>query len=208
MIMKKDLYGMSIEEMQEFAVSLGEKSYRGRQLFRWIHVDGDEGTSLPRSFRERIAEETILDGGHVSDVRTDPKDGTVKLLYEMADGEAVEGVFMRYRYGNTLCVSSQIGCRMGCVFCASTIGGRIRDLTTGEMVAQLMLAEEETGEKVDHIVIMGMGEPFDNYDNVAKFLRIMHEEEGRKMSWRNMTVSTDSISVSMTMLSSRSPARS
>ena len=191
--MKKDLYDMTIEEMQEFAVSLGEKSYRGRQLFHCVYTREDSGSALPKSFREAISEKGMAGAAEIVDVRTDPEDGTKKFLVELSDGEAVESVFMKYRYGNTICVSSQVGCKMGCTFCASALGGFVRDLTAGEMVAQVMLAEEETGERIDHIVVMGMGEPFDNYDRVGRFLRIMHEPEGRKMSWRNMTVSTSGI---------------
>ena len=191
---------MTIEEMQEYAVSLGEKSYRGRQLFQWVWKGSPAGlsamleaaTDLPKGFKEKIGQTATMDRVKVIDIQEDRKDGTRKFLFGLGS-EAVEGVLMKYRYGNTLCVSSQIGCKMGCTFCASALGGFVRDLSAGEMAGQIIAAEEASGEKIDHIVIMGMGEPFDNYDNVAKFLRLIHEPAGRKMSWRNMTVSTSGV---------------
>ena len=202
--MKQDLWDMTIDQMQEFAVSMGEKSYRGRQLFRWVHTGESctmddllaKATDLSKDFREDLREKAILGSGSIEEVRRDASDGTMKILvgFEPEDSiEAVESVFMKYRYGNTLCVSSQIGCRMGCGFCASALGGFVRDLDAGEMIAQVMLAEKAAGEKIDHIVIMGMGEPFDNYENVRRFLEIMHDPAGRNMSWRNMTVSTSGV---------------
>ena len=202
--MKKDLLDLTLEEVKEFAAELGERPYRGKQLFSWIYRDrppavkegsGDsfeEINVLPAAFREKLNSCASL--GNVKAIRSmeDPKDGTRKFLFE-ADKVKVEGVFMKYRYGNTMCISSQAGCRMGCRFCASALGGFVRDLTAGEMVGQVLKAERETSEKINHIVVMGMGEPFDNYDALGRFLRIMHEPEGRKMSWRNMTVSTSGI---------------
>lgn len=176
---------------------IGEKPFRGKQIFVWLNrgvTDFDEMTDLPKGLREKLAGGARIGGCKAIKVQEDLKDGTRKILFEAADdGATFEGVFMKYSYGNSLCVSSQVGCRMGCRFCASALGGFVRNLEAGEMLAQVLEAERVTGEKVGHIVIMGMGEPFDNYENVAKFLRLLHDENGRNMSWRNMTVSTSGI---------------
>ena len=158
-------------------------------------------TDLPKDLREKLKTCASLGGCRAVQVQEDEADGTRKILFESAAGaeesgypaDTFEGVFMKYSYGNSLCVSSQVGCRMGCRFCASALGGFVRNLSAGEMLGQVFEAERVTGEKVGHIVIMGMGEPFDNYENVAKFLRLLHDENGRNMSWRNMTVSTSGI---------------
>lgn len=212
---------MTIEELKQFAAEIGEKPFRGKQIFVWLSrgaVSFDEMTDLPKSLREKLKGCAQIGGCRAVRVQEDTSDGTRKILFEAAqegadaagdsasadaagnpDGagptarETFEGVFMKYSYGNSLCVSSQIGCRMGCRFCASALGGFVRNLTAGEMLGQVLEAERVTGEKVGHIVIMGMGEPFDNYENVAQFLRLLHDENGRNMSWRNMTVSTSGI---------------
>jgi 23S rRNA (adenine2503-C2)-methyltransferase len=201
----KTLLGMTIEELKQFAAEIGEKPFRGKQIFVWLSrgaVSFDEMTDLPKSLREKLKECAQIGGCRAVRVQEDTSDGTRKILFEAASGDAdaacgaadtFEGVFMKYSYGNSLCVSSQVGCRMGCRFCASALGGFVRNLTAGEMLGQVLEAERVTGEKVGHIVIMGMGEPFDNYENIAQFLRLLHDENGRNMSWRNMTVSTSGI---------------
>lgn len=209
----RNLLGMTIDELKQFAVEMGEKPFRGKQLFIWLNRGArsfDEMTDLPKSLREKLEGcagkgEAQIGGCTAIRVQEDPGDGTRKFLFEAATGsgagagnaaaeadaaDTFEGVFMKYSYGNSLCVSSQVGCRMGCRFCASTMGGLVRNLEAGEMLGQVLEAERVTGEKINHIVIMGMGEPFDNYENVAKFLRLLHDENGRGMSWRSMTVST------------------
>lgn len=199
--MKRELLDLTIDEMKEFAAELGERPYRGKQLFQWIHRDLDledddlfaGATALPKEFRSRLDEETVVTNVSVEEMQVDPGDETRKFLFGLGapeDRVFVEGVFMKYGYGKTMCISSQAGCRMGCSFCASGLDGLIRDLTAGEMIGQIVAAERYAQEKVDHIVIMGTGEPFDNYRNLSRFLRIIHEPEGRKMSWRNITVST------------------
>ena len=219
--MKQDLLDLTIEDMMRLAAELGEKPYRGKQLFKWIYgssdekkkggagpcgkkdrggADPEEGasgifgrmTNLPKAFREKLEEQTVPGRVSIAEVMEDKKDGTRKFLFRISS-EYVEGVLMKYKYGNTLCLSSQIGCRMGCAFCASALGGFVRNLTAGEMMGQLLEGERCSGEKVDHIVVMGMGEPFDNYDNLSRFLNLLHDPEGRNMSWRNMTVSTSGI---------------
>ncbi|MBE6029402.1 MAG: 23S rRNA (adenine(2503)-C(2))-methyltransferase RlmN [Clostridiales bacterium] len=191
-----NLLGMTMEELKQFAAEMGEKPYRGKQIFIWLNRgvrSFDEMTDLPKALREKLKSCAQIGGCSAVYVQEDESDGTRKILFESEaepEADTFEGVFMKYSYGNSLCVSSQVGCRMGCRFCASTLGGLVRNLSAGEMLGQVLEAERVTGEKVGHIVIMGMGEPFDNYDNVAKFLRLLHEGKGRGMSWRNMTVST------------------
>ena len=194
----QNLLGMTMEELKAFAVEMGEKPFRGKQIFIWLNRGAtrfDEMTDLPKSFRKKLEERARIGGCRAVQVQEDPEDGTRKFLFAdtAESGDTFEGVFMKYSYGNSLCVSSQVGCKMGCRFCASGLGGFVRNLEAGEMLGQLLEAERVTGEKVGHIVIMGMGEPFDNYENVAKFLRLLHDEDGRNMSWRNMTVSTSGI---------------
>ena len=192
------LLGMTMEELKQFAARMGEKPFRGKQIFIWLNRGArsfDEMTDLPKSLREKLENCAQIGGCRAIQVQEDETDGTRKILFESVKADATEedtfeGVFMKYSYGNSLCVSSQVGCRMGCRFCASALSGFVRNLEAGEMLGQVLEAERVTGVKVGHIVIMGMGEPFDNYENVAKFLRLLHDEDGRNMSWRNMTVST------------------
>ena len=229
--MKQDLLELTIEEMKQFAAALGEKPYRGKQVFGWIYrgaASFGEMTDLPKAFREKLQANAEIGNLRLLRVQEDRTDGTRKFLFGLGrEGEAdapevsgaadapevsgavdaldasgtadapgplsIESVFMKYSYGNTLCVSTQVGCKMGCRFCASALGGFVRDLTAGEMMAQVLEAERQTGRPVSHIVLMGMGEPFDNYENVSRFLHLMHEPAGKNMSWRHMTVSTSGI---------------
>lgn len=191
-----DLQGFTIEELKEFAVEAGEKPFRGKQLFKWIQRGSrtfDVMTDLSPGMQEKFSQKAYIGGVDAAQIQCDDHDGTRKFLFSLHDGNAVEGVFMKYRYGNSLCVSSQAGCRMGCRFCASALGGFVRNLTAGEMIGQVFEAERVTGEKVDHIVVMGMGEPFDNYDNLKKFLKLVHDSDGKNLSYRNITVSTSGI---------------
>ena len=193
--MKQDLLDLTIEETKSFAAALGEKPYRGKQVFQWIYRGAggfEEMTDLPKALRQRLANEAVIGLPEVLEEQVDSGDGTRKFLFGFADA-AVESVFMKYSYGNSLCVSSQVGCKMGCAFCASALGGFVRDLTAAEMMGQVLAAQRSTGEEIGHIVIMGMGEPFDNYENVSRFLRLLHEPAGKNMSWRHMTVSTSGI---------------
>ena len=188
----QNLLGMTIEELKQFAVEIGEKPFRGKQIFIWLSRGArnfDEMTDLPKSLRMKLENCARIGGCRAIQVQEDASDGTRKILFE-SGADTFEGVFMKYTYGNSMCVSSQVGCRMGCRFCASGLDGLVRNLEAGEMLGQVLEAERVTGEKIGHIVIMGMGEPFDNYENVAKFLRLLHDEGGRNMSWRNITVST------------------
>ncbi len=194
--MKKDLLELNMEEMKAFAAEQGEKPFRGKQIFQWIYRGAssfEEMSDLSKDLRQRLAEVASLEPVNLAGVQEDPKDGTKKFLFQTVDGELVEGVFLQYGFGNTMCVSSQVGCRMGCAFCASALGGFVRNLTAGEMMGQILTAQRYAGEKIDHMVLMGMGEPLDNWDQVSRFLRLLHERSGKNMSWRNMTVSTSGI---------------
>ena len=190
-----ELAGMTREELAGWMKEQGFPAFRGKQVFEWIHrgVDFDGMSNLPVSMREDLKKRAVAQGVHIRMSQTSKLDGTVKFLYELKDGNCVEGVLMRYKYGVSLCISTQVGCRMGCRFCASTLEGRIRDLTAGEMLGEVLAANRflaPEDRKVSHIVLMGSGEPLDNYDNVIRFLRLLREEEGIRLSIRNVSLST------------------
>ena len=193
---KVNLLGLTVKELQEFSAALGEAPFRGRQLFKWINrgvKDFSVMTDFSVKLRQKLEEKAYIGELEVLGVQHDASDGTRKFLFGLEDGNSVEGVFMKYKYGNSLCVSSQVGCKMGCKFCASALGGFVRSLTAGEMLDQVFAAEKATGERINHIVVMGMGEPFDNYENLSRFLTLLHSPDGRNLSYRNMTVSTSGI---------------
>lgn len=193
---KKNLLGLTMEETTVFMETLGEKPFRGRQLFKWVNrgiTDFSRMTDFSKTLREKLQERAYVAIPRVLRMQRDDADGTRKFLFGLEDGHSVEGVFMQYQYGNSLCVSSQVGCKMGCRFCASALGGFVRDLAAWEMLGQVYAAEQETGESINHIVVMGMGEPFDNYDNLKRFLELLHHDDGKNMSYRHMTVSTSGI---------------
>ncbi len=182
------------QELAELAVSLGQKPFRAKQLFEWLHKkrvsDYEEMTNLPAAFRARLAEEYPLRSLEKIQVQISKIDGTRKYLFRLADGHVIESVWMKYKHGDSVCISSQVGCRMGCRFCASTIGGLTRNLLPSEMLAQIYQIQEDTKERVSNIVVMGTGEPFDNYDHLIRFIRLVSEEKGLHISQRNITVST------------------
>lgn len=193
---RRNLFGFTLASLEEEMLRQGEKRYRARQLFEWIYGKGCRDFALmsdiSQKTREMLAQEYELTLPSVY-LRQDAKDGTIKLLLSMADGAKVECVLMRYDYGNAICVSSQVGCQMGCAFCASGLLKKERDLRPEEMVGEVLvmnalLAEE--GERVSHIVVMGTGEPFDNYDNVMAFVRIMNDPKGLAIGARHITIST------------------
>ena len=194
--MKKNLFGYTLQALEEEMTSRGETRYRAKQLYEWIYVkkvyDFSLMTDISKSFRSVLNEEYCLDLPKIF-TRQNAADGTVKLLLEMEDHSKVEMVLMRYDYGNVICVSSQVGCSMACAFCASGILAKTRNLTAAEMVGEVILMNQllaEEGENVSHIVVMGTGEPFDNYDNVMAFVRIMNEQRGLAIGARHITVST------------------
>ena len=189
---KYDLYSMTDTELEEYFVSLGEPKFRAKQVFPRL-AEGtplSEMTNLPKKLRERLEEETIDTLPRVEAKLISKIDGTVKYLFRLHDGQCVESVFMRYKHGNTLCISSQVGCRMGCRFCASTIGGKVRDLLPSELLGQVIAASKDTGERVSNIVMMGIGEPLDNFDNVVKFLKLVNLPGGLNIGYRHISLST------------------
>lgn len=190
-----ELTGMTGAELTEWVKAQGYPAFRAKQIFQWIHRGAEFGemTNLSKELREKLEQTAVAQPVHIRLKKESPLDGTVKLLYELHDGNCVEGVVMRYKYGISLCISTQVGCRMGCRFCASTLEGRVRDLTAGEMLGEILCANrllEEEGVKVSHVVLMGSGEPLDNYDQVIRFLRLLREENGIQMSIRNVSLST------------------
>ena len=189
-----DIKSLYERELEETMAAMGEKPFKGRQLFEWLHKKavGSYGqmTNLSQKLRQQLEEKYPLACLEVVDVETSAIDGTQKYLFGLADGNVIESVLMRYHHGNSVCISSQVGCRMGCRFCASTIGGLIRNLTASEMLDQVYRIQELTGERVSNVVVMGTGEPLDNYNNLVRFVRILSDEKGQNISHRNITVST------------------
>ena len=191
------LTSKNIEELQALMAELGEPKFRARQVFEWLSrgVRPGEMTNLSKSLREKLAA-LPYGGATIYQKRVSAKDGTIKYLFALEDGNLVEGVLMRYKYGNTLCVSTQVGCRMGCAFCASTLNGCVRNLEAGEILSFVACAEQdvpcEEGRKrsITNLVLMGSGEPLDNYENVVRFLRIVSAPEGMNISPRNISLST------------------
>ena len=192
MTTKVDLLSMLPEEMAEYFVSIGEPKFRAKQTFQRLHRGERIGdiTNLSKALRERLIAETLDTLPYVEEKLVSKIDGTVKYLFRLHDGSCIESVFMKYKHGNTLCISSQVGCRMGCKFCASTIGGKARDLYPSELVGQVIAAELDSGERISNIVMMGIGEPLDNYDNVIKFLRLVNHPDGLNIGYRHISLST------------------
>ena len=190
--MKHDILSMSRDELRELVVSLGEKRFRADQLYAWMQKGAlpEEMTNLPRSFLALISETCEYRLPAIERRLESALDDTVKYVFRLIDGECVESVFMRYEHGTSVCVSSQVGCAMGCRFCASTIGGRVRDLTAGEILGQVIAVGRDRGERIDGVVMMGIGEPLDNYDNTVRFLRLVSAEEGLNIGLRHISVST------------------
>ncbi len=179
-------------ELTEFIISLGEPKYRADQIFSAIHkgVSPIEMTNLSKVTKQKIDEAAYYALPMVKRKLVSSIDGTVKYLFSLADGNCVESVVMKYKHGNTICISSQVGCRMGCAFCASTIGGKVRDLRPSEMLGQIIAAEKDSGERISNVVMMGIGEPLDNYDNVIKFLTLIGNEKGLNIGYRHISLST------------------
>ena len=188
-----DIKSMTMEELKNLMTEIGEKPFRAKQIYAWLHqqlvTSWDEMTNLSKSLREKLSVYPITALSQ-ADVRISKIDGTRKYLFQLEDGNVIESVLMRYHHGNSVCISSQVGCRMGCRFCASTIGGLTRCLKPSEMLDQIYRIQADTGERVANVVVMGTGEPMDNYDNLVRFIRILTDENGLGISQRNVTVST------------------
>ena len=188
-----DIKSMTPEELAVYFKELGQPSFRAGQVFRWLHqgVESfDEMTNLPKTLRETLKETGVLTVPTVERKQVSKEDGTIKYLWRLTDGNCIETVLMRYRHGNTVCVSSQVGCNMGCVFCASTLGGKVRDLTPSEILDQVIFTQKECGEKISNIVLMGIGEPLDNFNNVLRFLTLVNLSDGLNIGMRHISLST------------------
>lgn len=191
---KVDLKTLDFQEMKAEMAKIGEKTFRAGQIYQWIHQkladSPNEMTNLSKNLRDTLTEHYDCTCLSVAEVLTSQIDGTQKYLFELKDQNVIESVLMRYKHGNSVCISSQVGCKMGCRFCASTIGGWTRNLTAAEMLDQIYRIQKLSGERVSNVVVMGTGEPLDNYDNILKFFQMLTDEHGLNISQRNITVST------------------
>lgn len=201
---KKDIRSYTYSELQEEIEKLREKAFRARQIYEWLHVkladSFDDMTNLSKSLRQRLEMDYEIRKVSMLERQISRMDPTEKFLFELQDGNVVESVLMKYNYGNSVCISSQVGCRMGCRFCASTIGGLVRNLSTSEMLGQVYQIQKISGERVSNIVVMGTGEPLDNYEHFLKFIRMVSDEHGLHISQRNITASTCGIVPNMKRL--------
>lgn len=188
-----NLKDLTFEELKEFVCNLGEKSFRAKQIFSWLHkgVESfDEMTDISQSLRKKLSEVSYISRLEIVRKLESKLDETKKYLFRLDDGNLIESVVMYYKHGITICISCQVGCRMGCKFCASTIGGLERSLSSGEILDQIIFAQKDIGERISNIVMMGMGEPLDNFDNVIKFLNIVNDENGLNIGYRHISLST------------------
>ena len=191
--MKQDLKSMTLAEMQEAFVALGEPKFRAKQVFTWLHRGAtcfDEMTNLSKPLREKLDGLYFITAPRVARKQVSKLDGTIKYLWQLGDGNCVESVVMQYHHGNTVCISSEVGCPMGCKFCASTLGGLVRRLTPAELLDQVLFSQLDSGLTISNIVLMGIGEPLDNFDNVMRFLELVNSPEGMNISMRHISLST------------------
>lgn len=188
-----DIKSMKMDELKDWVTGMGQPAFRAKQIYQWFHVkladSTEEMTNLPKSLREIMDSQEIYGVSVVTRLISD-EDGTNKFLFRLHDGNVIESVLMKYKHGNSVCISSQVGCRMGCRFCASTIGGLVRNLTASEMLSQIYSIQKITGERVSNVVVMGTGEPLDNFDNLVRFIDMLTDENGLNISQRNVTVSS------------------
>ena len=188
-----DLKSMTLEEITAVLREMGEPAFRGKQIFTWMHkgvTSFDEMTNLSKPLREKLKENFTLTYLLIARKQVSRLDGTVKYLWELQDGNCIETVLMQYHHGNTVCISSQVGCRMGCAFCASTIAGKVRDLTPSEMLDQVIFTQKDSGLEISNIVLMGIGEPMDNLDTVLRFLQLVNHPDGLNIGMRHISLST------------------
>lgn len=188
-----DIKSMTLEEMTAFLAEMGEPAFRGKQVFTWLHrgaASFEEMSDLSKPLREKLKEQCQLTPPTAVRRQVSQLDGTIKYLWELFDGNCVESVLMRYHHGNTVCISSQVGCRMGCAFCASTIAGRVRNLTSAEMLDQVIFTQKDSGAEISNIVLMGIGEPLDNFDAVLRFLELVNHPDGMNIGMRHISLST------------------
>lgn len=188
-----DIKSMNQEELSSFLKELGQPAFRAKQVFQWLHRgvrSFDEMTNLSKALREQLAQSCLLAPPTVERKQVSALDGTIKYLWRLHDGNCIETVLMRYKHGNTVCISSQVGCRMGCAFCASTIAGKVRDLTPAEMLDQVLFTQIDSGAPISNIVLMGIGEPLDNFDIVMRFLELVNHPDGMNIGMRHISLST------------------
>ena len=188
-----NLKSLTVPELTAVIKELGQPAFRGKQVYTWLHKgvrSYEEMTNLPKALREVLAQKYPINAPQVVRKQESQRDGTIKYLWQLSDGNCVETVLMRYHYGNTVCISTEVGCRMGCAFCASTIGGLVRRLEPYEMLDQVLFTQVDSGLPVSHIVLMGIGEPLDNFDNVMRFLELVNSEDGMNISMRHISLST------------------
>ena len=188
-----DIKSMTEEEITQALRDLGEPTFRGKQVFTWLHrgvSSFDEMTNLSKPLREKLRERYVIHVPKAARRQVSALDGPVKYLWELHDGNCIESVLMRYHHGNTVCISSQVGCRMGCAFCASTVGGKVRDLTPSELLDQVIFTQADSGLPISNIVLMGIGEPMDNLDNVLRFLELVNHPDGLHIGMRHISLST------------------
>ena len=192
----KNIKDYNLEELKDELIALGEKKYRAEQIFKWLYVDKvkefDEMTNLPLELREKLKKEYTMCNYNILR-KQESSDGTKKYLFDVLDGNAIETVLMQYHHGKTICVSSQIGCKMGCKFCASTGIQFVRSLSAGEIVEQILAVEQDIGDKISNVVFMGIGEPFDNYDNVMHAIKIINNQKGLNIGARHISISTSGL---------------
>lgn len=188
-----DIKSINQEELSSFLKELGQPAFRAKQVFQWLHRgvrSFDEMTNLSKALREQLAQSCLLAPPTVERKQVSALDGTIKYLWRLHDGNCIETVLMRYKHGNTVCISSQVGCRMGCAFCASTIAGKVRDLTPAEMLDQVLFTQIDSGAPISNIVLMGIGEPLDNFDTVMRFLELVNHPDGMNIGMRHISLST------------------
>ena len=188
-----DIKSMTLGEISEALRAMGEPSFRGKQVFSWLHrgvTEFDQMINIPKSLREKLAQEYVITAPTVARKQVSKLDGTIKYLWELSDGNCIETVLMSYHHGNTVCISSQVGCRMGCKFCASTLAGKVRDLKPSEMLDQVLFTQLDAGKDISNIVLMGIGEPLDNRQNVLRFLERINHPDGMNIGMRHISLST------------------
>lgn len=188
-----DIKSMMPEEIAAYLKELGQPAFRAKQVFRWLYrgvSSFEEMSDLPKALRQKLAESCQLTPPTVARKQVSARDGTIKYLWQLSDGNCIETVLMRYKHGNTVCISCQVGCRMGCAFCASTLAGRVRNLTPAEMVDQVLFTQLDSGTEVSNIVLMGIGEPLDNFDTVMRFLTLANHPDGLNIGMRHISLST------------------
>ena len=188
-----DIKSMTLEELTAWFKEQGEPAFRAKQVFQWLYrgvTSFDDMSNLSKSLRQKLKDNCVITAPVVARKQESKLDGTIKYLWELGDGNCIETVLMRYKHGNTVCISSQVGCRMGCAFCASTLAGKARDLTPAEMIDQVLFTQLDSGHQISNIVLMGIGEPLDNYDTVMKFLTLVNHPDGMNIGMRHISLST------------------